>query len=226
MVGKVRPLEVSHSSRRQHSTCGLGAAMCCASSDQYDSSPRQSLVISACSGSQLVTEREPSHIYTCEKLLHSCDLKEGDNLWTYSAERNSGCFPLLEREVQLDRLGCWALSVALISCPPATSSRSRTEDVAGGDPAGFAASCGGSVCLAPPRHVSLQEDDRKPFKYPSPREARLDQSSCESWQCPGLSLVAEVADYRRMQNQVSDARKAGGGSKNGSATPTRNARKT
>ena len=137
MVGKVRPLQVSHSSRRQHSTCGLGAAMCCASSDQYDSSPRQSLVIS---GSQLVTEREPSHIYTCEKLLHSCDLKEGDNLWTYSAERNSGCFPLLEKEVQLDRLGCWALSVALISCPPATSSRSRTEDVAGGDPAGFAAS--------------------------------------------------------------------------------------
>ena len=29
--------------------------------------------------------------------------QEGEKLWTYSAERNSGCFPLLEREVQLDR---------------------------------------------------------------------------------------------------------------------------
>lgn len=67
--------------------------------------------------------------------------KEGDNLWTYSAERNSGCFPLLEKEVQLDRM--------------------LREEIP-------------------------QEDDRKPFKYPSPRE---------------------VADYRRMQNQVSDARK-------------------
>ena len=80
------------------------------------------------------------------KLSHSHDLKEGDNLWTYSAERNSGCFPLLEKEVQLDRLGCWAT----LCIHKSWHARSRTEDVAGGDPAGYAASHGSSVCLALP----------------------------------------------------------------------------
>lgn len=68
-------------------------------------------------------------------------MQDEGQLWTYSAERNSGCFPLLEKEVPLDRML---------------------------------------------RQEVPQEDNRKPFKYPSPREA---------------------ADYRRMPNQVSDSRK-------------------
>ena len=47
-------------------------------------------------------------------------------LWTYSAERNSGCFPLLDRDIPLDRML---------------------------------------------RQEVPQEDNRKAFKYPSPREA-------------------------------------------------------
>eukprot|EP00435_Cladocopium_sp_Y103_P050591 s77_g15.t1 len=78
-------------------------------------------------------------------------MQDEGQLWTYSAERNSGCFPLLEKEVPLDRM-------------------LRQEVPQDCD----------HWCSAP------QEDNRKPFKYPSPREA---------------------ADYRRMPNQVSDSRK-------------------
>lgn len=68
-------------------------------------------------------------------------MQDQGQLWTYSAERNSGCFPLLDKDVPLDRML---------------------------------------------RQEVPQEDNRKPFKYPSPREA---------------------ADYRRMAKQVSDSRK-------------------
>ena len=68
-------------------------------------------------------------------------MQDQGKLWTYSAERNSGCFPLLDKDIPLDRML---------------------------------------------RQEVSQDDGRKPFKYPSPREA---------------------ADYRRMPNNVSDSRK-------------------
>eukprot|EP00913_Durusdinium_trenchii_P016248 g15270.t1 len=73
-------------------------------------------------------------------------MQDQGQLWTYSAERNSGCFPLLDKDVPLDRM--------------------LRQEVP---------------------QDSRELDNRKPFKYPSPREA---------------------ADYRRMAKQVSDSRKA------------------
>ena len=88
--------------------------------------------------------------------------QEGEKLWTYSAERNSGCFPLLEKDVALDRLdsslrGGWFHARRwrfLSGCCERRSRRSEQADAS-------------SFGAAQP----WQDDGRRPFKYPSPREA-------------------------------------------------------